>query len=151
MRRCPVCKQGELEPTEHELRRELGGHVFTARVPAQRCRACGEGVVEGRSIERFELKIAKALVGAPPTGESVRFVQKAVGLKAVDLAELLGVAPETVSRWEAGRHPVDRSVHALLSLLLEDRLAGTHRTEDALRKAARPEPLDEHVEIKVAS
>ena len=35
--------------------------------------------------------------------------RKALGLKVVDAAEMLNVAPETVARWEAGERPTTRA------------------------------------------
>lgn len=49
-----------------------------------------------------------------------RAMRRAAGITARGLADLLGVAPETVSHWERGRLPVPRMAFALLRMLALD-------------------------------
>ncbi len=50
-------------------------------------------------------------------GVQLKLVRKAAGLKATELADLLGVTPETVSRWECGRSEIPRAaVYVLVEL-----------------------------------
>jgi transcriptional regulator with XRE-family HTH domain len=65
-------------------------------------------------------------------------MRKALGLRATDLAELLDVTPETVSRWETDRVPLDRGALATLGALLRDARAGSTATLDHLRTLAHP-------------
>jgi transcriptional regulator with XRE-family HTH domain len=65
-------------------------------------------------------------------------MRKALGLRAADLAGLLGVAAETVSRWETGQRDVDRGALALVGGLVVDRLEGSTATLDRLRALAKP-------------
>ncbi len=39
-------------------------------------------------------------------------------LRATDLADLLGVAAETLSRWERGERPVDRAALTVIGALV---------------------------------
>lgn len=48
----------------------------------------------------------------------IKFVRKAVGLKAVDLAELLGVSPEHVSRCEKGDRVLSVAAEKLLRVIV---------------------------------
>lgn len=148
--KCAVCKKGERVPALIELTDTVDGHVFTASVHGEKCPECGEDFTPVTELERFELAVARALSAAPATGQAVRYMRKALGLKGVELAELLGVTPETVSRWEADKHPIDRGSWALLGLLAADRAAGTWTTENALKSAAKARPLAPRVELKVA-
>jgi len=150
--RCASCNQETAEPADVEIRREIAGHLFTATVRGWRCVACREEIYEAADIERFDAATALALAGAGADGGDVfRLMRKAIGLRAVDLAELLGVTPETLSRWETGKHPIDHGALALLALLVMDHAKGATSTLDALRARAHPHPLDKRIELKLAS
>jgi transcriptional regulator with XRE-family HTH domain len=61
------------------------------------------------------------------TGESFRFMRKAVGLRANELSEYLGVAPETISRWETGKWDPDKAAFAALAALVFHKHQGDER------------------------
>lgn len=56
-------------------------------------------------------------------GEELRFARKVLGLRQVELADQLGVAVETVSRWETGadtfKRPIQLAVCDLLATVQE--------------------------------
>ena len=109
---------------------------------------CVSGYATGPAPQRT---IARTLLDAgEASGEAFKFARKAMGIRAADLAPVLGVTPETVSRWEADKHAIDRGSWALLGLLAADRAAGTWTTENALKAAAKARPLAPRVELKVA-
>jgi putative zinc finger/helix-turn-helix YgiT family protein len=125
----------------------VGGLRFTAQVPAQVCPACGESYLSGETLRTLERGVAEALArsgaGSP---EAFRYMRKVVGLKAVEVAELFGVTPETVSRWENGeRQPEPRAVK-LIGALVVEHLAGRSDVLDYLRSLSRDqgEPPSEH-------
>ena len=92
--KCERCKTGKLEKTVAPDTVEVGKRVFTAKVPALRCRECGEVYSDGPSLERFELRAAVQLaMASEATGEVMRFMRKVAGLQALELAELLAVTP----------------------------------------------------------
>ncbi len=66
-----------------------------------RC-ACGETMVELKNIKGLHRTIASILTKKkdPLTGKEIRFIRKEMGMRAKDLAEIMGVSPITVSRWE---------------------------------------------------
>lgn len=57
------------------------------------------------------------------SGEELRFARKVLGLRQTELAEQLGVAVETVSRWETGadafKRPIQLAVCDLLAAVQE--------------------------------
>ena len=99
-----------LEPGGHLFRREVSGRLFTATVPAKVCPLCGEKVIDGKILLQKEHEIAASLAREGPIdGESFRFMRTTLRLRAADLAVLLDVTPETISKWENGKNPVLRT------------------------------------------
>jgi YgiT-type zinc finger domain-containing protein len=141
-----------MKPSPVEIRREVGEHVFIATVPGYRCDACGEVQFEGADLARFEREVAKTLAESGVASvEAFRWMRKALDLRAMDLAELLNVPPETITHWEAGRGTPDRAALALLGLMVMDHVRGNTVTLDSLRARAQAIPLAKRVEIKLAS
>jgi DNA-binding transcriptional regulator YiaG len=82
-------------------------------------------------LEAFELDVAGELARhGEASSEAFGFMRRAMGVRAVDLAKLLDVTPETVSRWEHGRQPIDRGAAALLLAMVVDRVEGRTTTND---------------------
>jgi putative zinc finger/helix-turn-helix YgiT family protein len=141
MKSCAACKVGKLKRGKADARRTVDGITFEGTLPAAVCKSCEEPSWDAAVLERFELQIAAELARMGRcTPATFRFMRKAVGLSGVALAELLGVEPETVSRWENGARRIDRGVFVLLGGLVTDQLAGrddTRKRLDALRKPAK--------------
>jgi len=142
MKRCAECG-GTLQSVKIEELHTVGEHKIRVHdIPAQKCSACGETYVTGDNARRADLLVADALIGAGiATGEAFRFMRKALGLRAVDLAEMLGVDAATISRWETGKIDVDRGALAALAAAVSEKLAGSNATLDrlkALRDERRP-------------
>src|SRR6185437_453729 len=110
---CLSCNQGTMRPAMVEIRREVGERSFVASVDGRKCTDCGSVSFKGTDLARFEGAVAAALAGS---GEAFRWMRKALDLRAIDVAVLLGVTPETISRWETGRVTIDRGAMALLAL-----------------------------------
>lgn len=51
------------------------------------------------------------------TIDALKSARATLGLSQAELAARIGVAPNTVSRWEAGRHPIPRWVSILIRKL----------------------------------
>lgn len=139
MKHCYNC-QSELliqkTPTETL---EIAGYVFTAQLPSLVCEACGEGSYAGEDLHRFELAAARKLAEiAEPSGEAARFLRKSIGLKAIDLAQLLHITPEILSRWENGKLAVDENSFLILGDLVEDYCTGSKRTLERLKTLREP-------------
>lgn len=150
MKRCERCKTGKLEKTVAPESIEVGTHVFTAKVPAHKCRKCGEIYFDGPALERFELRAAIELVRAgEASGEVMRFMRKAAGLRALELAELLAVTPETVSRWETGKQPMEHRAMAVVGALVAERFEGRTSTLDNLKALRSPKKLGRKIELSL--
>jgi putative zinc finger/helix-turn-helix YgiT family protein len=111
-RQCPSCG--------HRMRRTLRDHyryvesglsnVFLNGVAVYECQ-CSEEMLELPRVNVLHTLIAQKLLtkSAPLDGPELRFVRKFVGLKAVELAEMLRVSPVTVSRWETGEEKIGKT------------------------------------------
>lgn len=147
--RCHACK-GALEDVLEKVSHDVGARRFEAVLRAQRCASCGEVTFAGPALGRFEAAVARALVDAGAgDGAAVRWIRKAAGIRAVDLAELLGVTPETVSRWENDKHPIDRAAWAALAAIAVEGTDGV--TAVRLRSAAAPKRLPKVVRLGSAA
>jgi len=101
--------------------------------------------------QRFELLAARWLADdGARSAEAFRFMRKALGLQAVALAELLDSTPETISRWEHGKRPVDARAFALLGVMVADRIAGRNDTRARLEALRSPSKVPHTVTLEVA-
>ncbi|HEX3479719.1 MAG TPA: type II toxin-antitoxin system MqsA family antitoxin [Kofleriaceae bacterium] len=84
----------------------------------RRCSACGETLYDHEEVGRQEQELAAALVErGVRTGQEFALVRKVAGFRAVEIAELFGVRPETVSRWEHGEGEIPRTAAFALGQL----------------------------------
>lgn len=105
-----------------QINRKVDGRTYSVEVPTVE-RTPGEVGVNAVVLGRAELAIAAALALESPVGaEGFRFMRGALGLRAVDLAAMLDVNPQTVSRWERGETAVDRAAWLALGTLVLERL-----------------------------
>ena len=148
MKRCYKCKAETLKETTAPDQVTVGGRTFEGEVPALECASCGEVVYPGPGLMAFELSVAGELARhGEVTAEVFGFMRRAMGMKAVDLAELLDVTHETVSRWENDKQPVERRAAALLSAMVLDQIEGKTSTLDRLKALLKPEPLPKLVRL----
>jgi DNA-binding transcriptional regulator YiaG len=80
--------------------------------------------------------VARATVPAKLSGKEIRFLRKALGLRATALAEFLDVTPETFSRWENGKETISNNPERILRLRvvhgLRGRAIGVKAASDAV-------------------
>lgn len=139
MQRCTNCESTELRDGTTEERLKVGEVAFVAELPALVCQKCGETFVGLGDMERFDLAVARWLTSeGHRTAEAFRFVRKALGMRAADLAKLVGVTPETISHWENGHRDADVGVFALLGELVLDQIEGREETLKRLRALQGP-------------
>lgn len=109
---CPECG-GKLKDAPIAHREKFGPFVVvddTRRGPA--CTTCGWSSIDLETKQSYELRAAQVVLHqvAEIPGEVLRGVRKSLGLKQTELAELLDIRPETISRYESGEQPVPRTV-----------------------------------------
>ena len=131
---CWNCKAVGTRRGEHVGRWTFGELTITVAMPTVGCDACGEDLIHGEDLSRAENAVTRALVDAGSTDpKALRWLRKAADLRANELAGLLGVAPETVSRWEHGTRTIDRAALALVASLALDAIDGMTTTRVRLR------------------
>jgi putative zinc finger/helix-turn-helix YgiT family protein len=144
VKRCVECSSHALTDGEVRDKMVAVGRRFTALLPAITCSDCGAVYYDGPGLERFELMIACALADmGEHSGEALKFMRKALGIKGTELAAMLDVTPESISRWENGKGEPPRDVIALLAAMADDRLEGRTTTLMRLRAMAETRPSDE--------
>jgi DNA-binding transcriptional regulator YiaG len=81
----------------------------------------GTPVLSADQLSALELRAANTVLRESEliSGAELRFVRKALGLRQTELAEHLGVRPETISRWETGAEAIKRAVRLALMTLVE--------------------------------
>ena len=120
--RCDDCGKPVTTERNAVRRYEIGGlpHVQLHGVEVTTCRACGKEGIAIPRIGQLHRVLAEAFVTqrrmlAHP---EIRFLRKHIGLSAADFAQRMGVARETVSRWETGAKPMGATADRLLRLLV---------------------------------
>jgi putative zinc finger/helix-turn-helix YgiT family protein len=96
-----------------------GETIMVPRVPHHRCPKCGELLI-GASTERLVRQAAfetyrrrHRLLGI----DDIRELRRGLGMTQGELAGLLRLGPNTLSRWEAGRNVQTAAMDLLLRLL----------------------------------
>jgi HTH-type transcriptional regulator / antitoxin MqsA len=103
--RCPECGKKEVRPAtiRHTSEIKHDGRLYTLEIPrlrVPRCGECGELVFDNDADDQIARALREHL--GLLSGEQIRNNRDALGLSQRSLAEQLGVAVETISRWENG-------------------------------------------------
>jgi putative zinc finger/helix-turn-helix YgiT family protein len=117
--RCPECGKKEVRPATvpHTSQIRHDGRIYSVEVPklrVPRCQACGELVFDNEADEQ----IAEALHNQLGLllADQIRKNREDLGLSQRVMAEQLGVAVETISRWENGMLTQTRAMDRYLRL-----------------------------------
>jgi putative zinc finger/helix-turn-helix YgiT family protein len=141
---------------QHETR-DLGiPLVIYNAVHAHTCQHCGLVTYSIPFPERLAAAAAVCRAKMPEklSGNEIRFIRKALKLPAKDMSDVLQVAPETFSRWENDKAPINPTSEKLLRILAGLRLgplapAVGFRAEDIIDMSVKT-VLGEGKEIVIA-
>ena len=126
-RPCPLCRLSQRTVPMRQARRahevKVAGWTFATTLGFDTCPKCRSDF-DGGPDGAFDRRVALALLEAgEQDAAAVGFVRAAMGLRSVELADLLGVTRQTVARWESGKTRIDRANYLAFSLLIEERSA----------------------------
>jgi len=123
---CTQC-DGEAVYSQYTYRANVAGvTVSDPRQMAYVCKVCGEMLLTTGELAGLQRRAAMTALRDLPSirGEALRYARKAAGLRQVDLARLLDIAPETISRYETSNDAVPRAVQVAMHGLLLLRESG---------------------------
>jgi putative zinc finger/helix-turn-helix YgiT family protein len=124
-------------------------NITLVNVEIRECPDCGEREVVIPRMEQLHRTIAHAISRQtqPLKPEEVRFLRKWLGYSTTDFALVMGVRPETVSRWEsqtAGKgYRIPPTAERLLRLLVANQEPAAQYPIDLFttQPRVRPQPL----------
>ncbi len=119
---CIECGQDQIVPlaTDFTITVKHDGRPYDLRIPnleIPTCRNCGEQVFTGPEDDRITAALREQIGLLMP--EEIQRHRKQLKLSQQELAEHLGVAKETISRWESGAVIQSRAMDNLLRLFFE--------------------------------
>jgi putative zinc finger/helix-turn-helix YgiT family protein len=146
---CPRCLKEEVHPEEMPYTTDVkhdgrSFHLEIPRIRIPKCRACGN-LVFSHSVddEVFRALREEARLLTP---EQIKKARMALDLQSKELAERLGVAAETISRWERGGLIQSRAMDNLLRIyfrfpVVREALQGASQDPNLGTKAVLPDPV----------
>ena len=104
-------------------------------------------------IEQLHRVLATAVARKVPrlTPEEVRFLRKYLGWSGGDFAEHMGVAAETVSRWENGSKTMSSAAERLLRLAALSREPASDYSLEILKDVAQKKPAAQRLQVRVGA
>lgn len=99
----------------------VGRYKVTGEYEATRIEHDNSWGISDAEWGRLEIAAARAVLAQAESinGDELKYARKAMGLRQPDLAALLEVATETVSRWENDKDPIRRQTQLAVLLLVE--------------------------------
>jgi putative zinc finger/helix-turn-helix YgiT family protein len=136
--RCVECRAKEVfpQPTDYTTTRKHDGREYTVHIPdleIPTCRKCGEQLFTVGTDDRIVATL-RAQVGLL-TPEEIQARRGQLEMTQQELAEQLGIAKETISRWETGGMIQSRAMDNLLRLFF-----GSEEVRRLLRQRFAPDP-----------
>lgn len=120
-------------------------NVTLANIEIRTCPECGEREVVIPKLEMLHQMIAKKLIEATRLLEpgEIRYLRKWLGLSSLDFALIMGVRPETVSRWEHedGKFPISPTADRLLRMLVANENPAERYPIDLFKLKPRTKPV----------
>lgn len=99
---CPICGEGELQPTAKLKELDFEGHQITYRAQHSTCTACNAHIVTSAQLKSNKRAIiaAKSAALDLPSKDALRKWRKRWGLTQRTAGDLLGVGPVAFSKYE---------------------------------------------------
>lgn len=120
---CTNCKDGELEFRSATIRTEIGQlKVDDGSAMVHVCRKCGHQDLTSEEWAHFELRAAAFVLNADlrkVTGEVLRDVRKALGLRQKEMAGYLNRDVKTLSDYERNVKDIPQEIKLAAAALVE--------------------------------
>ncbi len=148
---CPECGQ-PLTCRQYTHHEKVGIYAVTDSTShAWQCGSCGEVALTLTDLAALQRRAAAIVLrdAKQVTGDVIRYARKSLGLRQVDLAELLDCASETLSRQENDKEPMSRPMQLALVAILDgvglfggdvDEFIAHERTRPSLHEFEVPLP-----------
>lgn len=116
---CPKCRQKEVRPAIIPYRCDMAhdGQLYSVTVPeltVPRCGNCSELVFNYAAEEQIRNALRSQLHLLRP--DEIRAARTALGLSQKELADRLGLAEDSITRWETGDQIQSRAMDNLLRM-----------------------------------
>ena len=118
---CPECG-GPVTIKKYRHVENVGGvKVSDETALRPQCSQCGNVDLTLGQLEGYERRAAALVLERVlhASGAMLRYARKALGITQADLDKLIGHEPETVSRWENDKRPIERAEQLALVALLD--------------------------------
>lgn len=147
--KCEECG-GQMAVEVNAVRRyDVGGlpQVELHGVEVTRCTGCGSEAIAIPRMAQLHRVVANCFVNqhrmlAPV---EIRFLRKHIGMSGAEFAQRMGVARETVSRWETGTNQMGAVADRLLRLLVVTHEPAKSYVVDDLLRELTDTPAPENV------
>jgi DNA-binding transcriptional regulator YiaG len=148
MKTCGRCERQKVVAITLDDNIDACGHTFTAQLPAEKCQACGQIVIQGHDLKLFELRVAVELAKAGIRHkEAFKHLRKALALEPAQLAHILDVPEEFIGYWEGGDWPVDPRAAAVLRSLVLGKYERQPASLDCLGVLREPRKLARKIRL----
>lgn len=127
-----MCGQADLQPGVVDECLAVAGRQFEAQLDALICPACGESLIDGATLQRFEREAALVLASGVPSGAAFTFLRKTLLMTRAGLADLLQVPFDTVAAWETSARSVELAAWVLVCRMVQEHSQGSTTTRDQL-------------------
>jgi len=117
-------------------------YVFLLDVESRHCPACATREVALPRVQELHRVIARAVAKKEGrlTGQEVRFLRKHLGYSGTKFADMLGLTPETISRWENDHGQINTASDRFLRLMIFNEAPTTHYPPERLADVTESEP-----------
>ena len=135
---CVMCNSDQMRKVRTTDETLVDGTSFSYGIDAWACKKCDEMYFSGPDLVHIERDIAKRLLLSRAYGPQAfrRLRSHAVGVESQVFAAAIGTTPETVSRWENGRMPINGAAFEVVRLLAAKAL-GIEYTTPMVRQTVR--------------
>ena len=151
--KCFECGGEMIEKRERVTDHHLGlESVVLKNALVRRCKKCGEREIVFEQIASLHRLIATTLIQKTTrlVGTEIRYLRKYLGWSSKELARRLGVACETLSRWENGHETIGPQADRLLRVVVAYKQpTQDYNLERSLEAITAAEPTITSVNVKI--